>query len=165
MLASELISIRSNQLGKWAAGQSNAIKGLELRKFVCQADHFKTSKDNLTAAVCLHFDLMIPHKYQVWSAPMMMAVHSSGMHLPNGEEFRSGVHFFVKTLTGQYQKLRDFRVFVGAPGGELDTQTDTWVAYWIQRCLKDSSVKKIFACKKLISEDMDEAVGDISADL
>lgn len=86
----------------------------------------------------------------------MMAMHSKGMHLPNGDEFRAGVHFFVKTENGQYQRLRDFRVILDTPGGENASEIEEWVEYWIQRGLKDPSVKHVFSYKILVAENLDE---------
>ena len=152
---STLLKHKAVDVKKWFESGPQEMPDLIVRK--CPASAVSTEFIPATKERdpdCARFDLTIQYGERFWSVTLEMAFHS--MRWVSGDTINfPGLMFSVIDSEGKRVKI-DYYTLKYTPG--LDAlEPEIWCKGWLQKILKNPTVKIIFAHKTALAVEEDEA--------
>ncbi|MDD7805471.1 MAG: hypothetical protein PUP46_07915 [Endozoicomonas sp. (ex Botrylloides leachii)] len=154
-----LLEERIRQFKAWSDSKPKADGQLTVRKYPCKAEllEFRLSKEQQPMAQA-KIKITFSNQRQLWAAAMQLSIFTRTVRKPGYEDLKPGIYFHTDPGSGKKPELiKSYKIIINANGAYEPADFNEWYRYWLQRMLKDSAVKTLFAHKELVSDNEIEA--------
>ena len=154
-----LLEMRIQQFKEWADTNPEIEKGLTIRKFPCNAEliDFQIAESGQQPAAKAIIKISFSNQHQLWSAEMQLSIFTRTIRKPGYEDLKPGIYFHTLSAKGSRPELiKPYKVILDSKGAYQPADFHSWYRYWVQRILKEPTIKTLFAHKKLVLEYDDE---------
>lgn len=148
-----LLEERILQFQAWSDSSPRATGNLAIRKYPCRVEllDFRIAK-NAQPRGQAKLKVVFSNQRQIWSTTMTMSLFTRTVRKVGYEDLKPGIYFHAFAKQGKPELIKSFKIIMTSAGAYEPADFNQWLYYWLQRVLKDPSIKILFAHKQLLSE-------------